>query len=568
MEESSHIPQPRHSTPVKKSYGNSGYHSENSPAPHNSASTSGMMSMTDLESTTVEKQRKELQLLIGELKDRDRELNEMVAAHQQQLSAWERDRQRALLLERKNDKYEGELKKRQEQVRLLIQRLKVSESKHKSKDSALESTQSRIKLLERSMSSTSYEVDNLKEQNVTLNTSLTDMSTKVNTMETREQELMTLLRLKEKELLDISGHVSTLSSKLRCLDAELQDSKRCENRSRTEVLDERTRYKQTRNELDSMKAEMIEKTNEIMSYRKEVAHLRDEIHRLQKEIYLKDDELRRKDDLIELQKSKQDRADKELAALRMVYENQQKELTALHISLSDSHEMLEKQEERLNQISDIKLQKKSVSFLDTALYTSSTTTESDSVIDEIHDSENLDQLELEKGNGEEIKERRVIILGREKHKDGKVGSAVSNDNVSDQKSHSKTVKSAALKSLYPTSMVSSTKKIQTKMHVFSEGEDIYKGQNGLDLSDFEDCCSDATNDLLEEARRSATSNVIIPEIDDTEPKQRTYSHSSPTSKLQKLLAESREMVHNLERTALTPVPRPNSARATSSHTSY
>ncbi|XP_039268374.1 uncharacterized protein LOC120343301 isoform X2 [Styela clava] len=444
MEESSHIPQPRHSTPVKKSYGNSGYHSENSPAPHNSASTSGMMSMTDLESTTVEKQRKELQLLIGELKDRDRELNEMVAAHQQQLSAWERDRQRALLLERKNDKYEGELKKRQEQVRLLIQRLKVSESKHKSKDSALESTQSRIKLLERSMSSTSYEVDNLKEQNVTLNTSLTDMSTKVNTMETREQELMTLLRLKEKELLDISGHVSTLSSKLRCLDAELQDSKRCENRSRTEVLDERTRYKQTRNELDSMKAEMIEKTNEIMSYRKEVAHLRDEIHRLQKEIYLKDDELRRKDDLIELQKSKQDRADKELAALRMVYENQQKELTALHISLSDSHEMLEKQEERLNQIS----------------------------------------------------------------------------------------------------------------------------QNGLDLSDFEDCCSDATNDLLEEARRSATSNVIIPEIDDTEPKQRTYSHSSPTSKLQKLLAESREMVHNLERTALTPVPRPNSARATSSHTSY
>lgn len=63
--------------------------------------------MSDLESSTVEKQRKELQLLIGELKDRDKELNDMVAAHQQQIAAWEKDRQRVSLLEKKCGKFEG-----------------------------------------------------------------------------------------------------------------------------------------------------------------------------------------------------------------------------------------------------------------------------------------------------------------------------------------------------------------------------------------------------------------------------------------------------------------------------
>ncbi|OWK14579.1 hypothetical protein Celaphus_00000367, partial [Cervus elaphus hippelaphus] len=50
---------------------------------------------SEVEISTIEKQRKELQLLIGELKDRDRELNDMVAVHQRQLLSWEEDRQKA-----------------------------------------------------------------------------------------------------------------------------------------------------------------------------------------------------------------------------------------------------------------------------------------------------------------------------------------------------------------------------------------------------------------------------------------------------------------------------------------
>lgn len=39
--------------------------------------------------------------MIAELKDRDKELNNMVLAHQKQLVAWEVDRQRVLTLEQR-----------------------------------------------------------------------------------------------------------------------------------------------------------------------------------------------------------------------------------------------------------------------------------------------------------------------------------------------------------------------------------------------------------------------------------------------------------------------------------
>ena len=61
----------------------------------------------ELDYETIQKQRRELQLLITELKDRDRELNEMVASHRRQLEAWEMDRQRLLSLEARCTKYEG-----------------------------------------------------------------------------------------------------------------------------------------------------------------------------------------------------------------------------------------------------------------------------------------------------------------------------------------------------------------------------------------------------------------------------------------------------------------------------
>lgn len=62
----------------------------------------------NLETSTIRKQRMELQLLIAELKDRDQELNNMAAAHHRQLQAWEQDRKRVLTLEQRCARLEGE----------------------------------------------------------------------------------------------------------------------------------------------------------------------------------------------------------------------------------------------------------------------------------------------------------------------------------------------------------------------------------------------------------------------------------------------------------------------------
>lgn len=52
----------------------------------------------DHKNSIIRRQRQELKLLIAELKDRDKELNDMVAVHERHIQAWEDDRQKILTL--------------------------------------------------------------------------------------------------------------------------------------------------------------------------------------------------------------------------------------------------------------------------------------------------------------------------------------------------------------------------------------------------------------------------------------------------------------------------------------
>ena len=64
--------------------------------------------MNDPSGSTIQRQGRELQLLMAELKGRDRELNIMAASHHKQLHAWEQDRQRVLTLEQRCARLDGE----------------------------------------------------------------------------------------------------------------------------------------------------------------------------------------------------------------------------------------------------------------------------------------------------------------------------------------------------------------------------------------------------------------------------------------------------------------------------
>lgn len=67
-----------------------------------------IMTLGELEMSTIEKQRRELKILLAELKDRDRELNILVTTHQHHLSSWDRDRHRAKDMERRSERLECE----------------------------------------------------------------------------------------------------------------------------------------------------------------------------------------------------------------------------------------------------------------------------------------------------------------------------------------------------------------------------------------------------------------------------------------------------------------------------
>uniref|UniRef100_A0A3Q2FKZ6 Coiled-coil domain containing 62 n=1 Tax=Cyprinodon variegatus TaxID=28743 RepID=A0A3Q2FKZ6_CYPVA len=85
----------------------------------------------DLSVSTLQRQRKELQLLMAELKDRERELNAMSASHHKQHQAWEQDRHTMVMLERRCAGLEEELQSRNEVIRVLTKHVGVVESREK-----------------------------------------------------------------------------------------------------------------------------------------------------------------------------------------------------------------------------------------------------------------------------------------------------------------------------------------------------------------------------------------------------------------------------------------------------
>ena len=66
-----------------------------------------------------------MQLLVSELKDRDRELSDMMSSHQQQLLAWEQDRLRLTSLEKASHHLEG-INRNAERALIDSSKLKIS----------------------------------------------------------------------------------------------------------------------------------------------------------------------------------------------------------------------------------------------------------------------------------------------------------------------------------------------------------------------------------------------------------------------------------------------------------
>ncbi|KAJ8779279.1 hypothetical protein J1605_012741 [Eschrichtius robustus] len=192
---------------------------------------------SEVEISTIEKQRRELQLLIGELKDRDRELNDMVAVHQRQLLSWEEDRQKVLTLEERCSKLEGQTYMQQ----------------HVSCTCTCQHA-----------------------RNENLSNTLVELSAQVGQLQAREQALTTMIKLKDKDIIEAVNHIADCSGKFKLLEHALRDAKAVETCIVKEKQDYKQKLKTLKIEVNKLKEDLNEKTTENNEQREEIIRLKQE----------------------------------------------------------------------------------------------------------------------------------------------------------------------------------------------------------------------------------------------------------------------------------------------------
>ncbi|XP_040432854.1 coiled-coil domain-containing protein 62 isoform X5 [Cygnus olor] len=295
------------------------------------------------ENSTIEKQRRELQALIAELKDRDEELNAMVAVHQTERLAWEDDRQKILTLAERCALLNNELNKRNDVIKSLTKKLKLLESQQSDSKTICEITQQKFKELSQKLTDVTLHCQGLEEENQILRCSVLELSAKKGQLLAREQELLKKLELKGEAILETTDYITEFTSKLK-LESALRAAKAEEFSLNKEKQDLRLRLRELILETDELKDDLCEKMKENNKQEEEIIHLKQENASLKNELALNVEKAKRKDQLLQFAKSKQVRTDTELSSLRQIYVKQQRDLQFLHVSLENSQELRQKHE--------------------------------------------------------------------------------------------------------------------------------------------------------------------------------------------------------------------------------
>ncbi|XP_046717376.1 coiled-coil domain-containing protein 62 isoform X2 [Silurus meridionalis] len=295
---------------------------------------------SDLEITTIQKQRIELQLLVAELKDRDRELNSMAAAHHRQLQAWEQDRHRVLTLEQRCARLEDELKKRNQVIRAISKRLKEAEMREQDSRTELSSIHKQMQELSQRQEHSSQHHQDLEEKNRSLNSSIMTLSSQLGQVQVHEEELSSILKLKDKDLTEATNRILDLTDRLQDSESLLKKFQSRESKMLQETEEYKRRFREAKHQNAQLNGELQEKTLENNTQREELIRFRQENQLLRKELALADEGESWKEELLALARSKQERTESELICLRQVCEHQQNDLQLLKLNLETTKEAL------------------------------------------------------------------------------------------------------------------------------------------------------------------------------------------------------------------------------------
>ncbi|XP_047418715.1 coiled-coil domain-containing protein 62 isoform X5 [Sciurus carolinensis] len=323
---------------------------------------------SEVENSTIEKQRKELQVLIGELKDRDKELNDMVAVHQRQLLSWEEDRQKVLTLEERCSKLEGELQKRTEIIKSLTKKVKVLESNQTECQIVLQKTQLQLQEMAQKATHSSLLSEDLEARNENLSNTLVELSAQVGQLQAREQALTTMIKLKDKDIIEAVNHIADCSGKFKLLEHALRDAKMVENCIVKEKQDYKQKLKTLKIEVNKLREDLTEKTTENNEQREEIIRLKQEKSCLHNELVFTVEREKRKDELLDIAKSKQERTNSELHNLRQIYVKQQSDLQFLNFNVENSQELIQIYDSKIEESKTLasRFQNEEKQFLETS----------------------------------------------------------------------------------------------------------------------------------------------------------------------------------------------------------
>ncbi|XP_020777348.1 coiled-coil domain-containing protein 62 isoform X2 [Boleophthalmus pectinirostris] len=267
----------------------------------------------------IKKLKKELQLLVTELKDRDKELNDMAAAHCQEVQAWEKMRQKLLKLERQCACLEDELQKHNNVIRILTKHVVVLETREEDALEQLRETQLQLRKLSNKELNLSKKCQDFEEQNKSLNASVTALSTQIGTMQVREEELSSMLKLKEKDVSEASSQLVDLTGHLKDMEISLKESYSKESTLQTELQEQKHYYTEACCAITQLKEQLQQQIAQSSAQREEIIRLKQELQLVSQNQALQDEGGSSwKDELLELFRSKQERAMSELLCLRQL----------------------------------------------------------------------------------------------------------------------------------------------------------------------------------------------------------------------------------------------------------
>ncbi|XP_056434963.1 coiled-coil domain-containing protein 62-like [Gadus chalcogrammus] len=292
-----------------------------------------MSPVSDLESSTIQRQRRELQLMITELKDRDRELNTMAASHHKQLHAWEQDRQRVLSLERRCARSDEELQKCVGVIRALTRRVRVVEARDKDLQTELSTTQQQLQQLGQEHQDMERTSKDLQDKDASLTSTVLALSSQVGSLQVREVQLRATLQLKDKDVREAAAHMGELRLGLQDVEASLEESHSRADRLLRVVEETKRRYRAYRHENAALREDLQQHVTQSSAQREEIIRLKQEHQMLCRDLALSGEGDSWKDELLALARSKQERTESELHCLRQVCDNQQSDLQLLQLNL-------------------------------------------------------------------------------------------------------------------------------------------------------------------------------------------------------------------------------------------